>query len=69
MHLKCNRKWQRKVQIDFTTTSILYKGPCFGFPGGPVVKILPADPGHMDSIPGPALSHMPGEVKIVCHNN
>ena len=31
--LKFNRKCQSNVQIDFTTTLILYKGPCFGFPG------------------------------------
>ena len=67
--LKCNRKCQSNVQIDFTTTLILYKGPCFGFPGGPVVKSLPANPGHMGSIPGLGRSHMPRATKLVCQNN
>ena len=29
------------------------------FPGGPVVKNLPANAGDMGSIPGPGKSHMP----------
>ena len=29
------------------------------FPGGPVVKNLPANAGDTDSIPGPGRSHMP----------
>ena len=29
------------------------------FPGGPVVKKLPADAGDMGLIPGPGRSHMP----------
>ena len=29
------------------------------FPGGSVVKNLPANPGDMGSIPGPGRSHMP----------
>ena len=57
--LKCNRKCQSNVQIDFTTTLILYKGPCFGFPGGPVVKSLPANEGDTGSIPYLGRFHMP----------
>ena len=30
------------------------------FPGGPVVKNLPANAGDMGLIPGPGRSHMPG---------
>ena len=30
-----------------------------GFPGGAVVKNLPANAGDMGSIPGPGRSHMP----------
>ena len=30
-----------------------------GFPGGTVVKNLPANAGDMGSIPGPGRSHMP----------
>ena len=29
------------------------------FPGGAVVKNLPANAGYMDSSPGPGRSHMP----------
>ena len=29
-----------------------------GFPGGPVVKNLPADAGDMGSIPGPGILHV-----------
>ena len=29
------------------------------FTGGPVVKNLPANAGHMGSVPGPGRSHMP----------
>ena len=38
------------------------------FPGGAVVKNLPANTGDMGSIPGPGRSHMPGATKLVCHN-
>ena len=31
---------------------------CLGFPGGPVVKNLPASAGDMGSIPAPGRSHM-----------
>ena len=63
--LKCNRKCQSNVEIDFTITLILYRNPCFGFPGGPVVN-LPANAGHMGLIPGLGSSHMPGATKPVC---
>ena len=32
---------------------------CGDFPGGPVVKNLPANAGDMGSIPGPGRSHVP----------
>ena len=51
-----------------TTAAQLYKGPCFCFPGGPVVKNLTANAGHMGSIPGPGRSHMPRTTKPVCHH-
>ena len=41
--------------------------PGFGFPSGPVVKNLPANEGHMGSIPGPGRPHMPRATKQVCH--
>ena len=37
----------------------LSKNPVVGFPGGPVVKNLPASTGDTGSIPGPGRSHMP----------
>ena len=38
------------------------------FPGGPVVKNLPAKAGDMGSIPGPGRFHMPQSNEAVCHN-
>ena len=67
--LKFNRKCQSNDQIDFTTTLILYKGPCFGIPGGPVVNSLPANPGHMGSIAGLGRSHVPRATMLMCQNN
>ena len=41
----------------------------WGFPGGAVVKNLPANAGDMDSSPGPGRSHMPCRAtKPVRHN-
>ena len=37
------------------------------FPGGPVVKNLPADAGDTGSIPG--LGRFCGAIKLVCHND
>ena len=40
-----------------------------GFPGGPVVKNLPANAGDTGSVPGLGRSYMPyGASKPVCHN-
>ena len=39
-----------------------------GFPGGSVVKNLPASAGDTSSIPGPGGSHMPQATKPTCHN-
>ena len=36
-----------------------FKGLSQDFPGGAVVKNLPANEGDMGSIPGPGRSHMP----------
>ena len=36
-----------------------YKKVTMGFPGGAVVKNLPANAGDMGSSPGPGRSHMP----------
>ena len=38
------------------------------FPGGPVVKNLPADAGDMGSIPGPEDPTCHGAIKPVRHN-
>ena len=35
----------------------LSTNPVVGFPGGPVVKNLPASAGNTGSIPGPGRSH------------
>ena len=40
----------------------------WGFPGGVVVKNLPANAGDRGLSPGPGRSHMPGTTKPVCHN-
>ena len=37
----------------------LIKNNFFGFPGGTVVRNLPANAGDMGSIPGPGRSHVP----------
>ena len=39
--------------------NLVTESHAFDFPGGPVVKSLPASAGDMDSIPGPGRSHMP----------
>ena len=39
-----------------------------GFPGGPVVKNLPANVGDMGSIPGPERPFMPWGTKPVSRN-
>ena len=38
-----------------------------GFPGGPLVKNLPANAGDTGSILGPGRYHMPRASKPVCH--
>ena len=38
------------------------------FPGGPVIKNLPANAGDMGSIPGPGRLHNHGANKPVYHN-
>ena len=38
-----------------------------GFPGGPVIKSLPANTGNTNSIPGPGSSHMPQSNKTQPH--
>ena len=38
------------------------------FPGGPVVKNLPANAWDVDSIPGPGRFHMPLATKPMSHN-
>ena len=38
------------------------------FPGGTVVKNLPANSGDMGSSPGPGRTHMPHATKPMCHN-
>ena len=38
------------------------------FPGGPVVKSLPANAGDLGSLPGPGRYHMPWATKPVSHS-
>ena len=46
-----------------------YKGNSVrDFPGGVVVKNLPASAGDTGTSPGPGRSHMPGATKPVRHN-
>ena len=46
------RVWVRHVHI------VIFKMDNQDFPGGPVVKNLPANAGDMGSIPGPGRLHM-----------
>ena len=39
-----------------------------GFPGGSVIKNLPANEGDLGWIPGPGRSHMLWTAKLMCHN-
>ena len=45
----------QRVRHDLVTNTSAFKG----FPGGSVVKNLPASAEDMDSISGPGRSHMP----------
>ena len=50
--LKFLNKWEaeRSEKLEYD---------CWDFPGGELVKNLPANAGDTDSIPGPGRSHMP----------
>ena len=45
--------------LNYSLMKTLAEGDSRGFPGGAVVKNLPANAGDMSSIPGPERSHMP----------
>ena len=54
----CLQHCQIQRQMFFTK-SFDFKTKVVDFPGGTVVKNLPANAGVMGSIPGPGTSHMP----------
>ena len=63
---KSPRRWKtqdkRKLKISpggQITTNIYFKNEGQGFPGGSVVKDLPANAADMGLSPGPGRSHMP----------
>ena len=45
--------------LKYATNEFIYKTETGGFPGGAVVKNLPANAGDTDSSPGLGRSHMP----------
>ena len=47
--------WSQKIYLPWT----FLKNPSRDFPGGTVVKNLPANAGDTGSSPGPGRSHMP----------
>ena len=47
------------MNMEFQFCKIKNSGVGGGFPGGPVVKNLPANAGDMGSSPGPERYHMP----------
>ena len=55
---------------DYGTSPTMLKNLDFflDFPGGPVVKSPPANPGDMGSIPGPGRSQYCGAPKPMHHN-
>ena len=52
-------KVKQKTQNLGNEVKVKFKTIVLDFPGGAVVKILPANAGHTGSIPGPVRSHMP----------
>ena len=50
------------VLLPLQTFRIHLKSLNQGFPGGPVVKNLPANAGDTGSSPGPGRSHMPWSI-------
>ena len=67
-------KNKRNVRFFYKLEQLLY--PCqdlvkldlSGFPGGSVVKNLPASAGYTGLIPGPGRSHMPQATKTMSRN-
>ena len=51
------------------TTVMPFKNMSLDFPGGPLVKNLPANAGNMGLIPGREDSTYPGVTKPMHHNN
>ena len=47
------------TEAIYCFNAIPYQMPILDFPGGPVVKNLPANAGDMGSVPGLGRSHMP----------
>ena len=56
-----------EASLDFKVP--FSKETFWDFPGGPVVKKLPANAGDMGLIPGPGGSNMLGATKPVHHNH
>ena len=55
-----NKENRKKKELKKTKTKLLKKKIYFrGFPGGAVIKNLPANAGDTGSSPGPGRSHMP----------
>ena len=46
-------------KTEIIVYTLILKSPFRDFPGGAVVKYLPANAGDMGSIPGPGRYHMP----------
>ena len=57
-NLPCFRKWPSPSTLKITIQQVLKKY-FSGFPGGIVVKNLPANAGDTGSSPGPGSSHVP----------
>ena len=57
--------WFKLISLPLKHTHMLHKNKNSGFPGGSVVRNLPANA----SITGPGRSHMPWKTSPVCHNH
>ena len=51
--------WETKVPIPKAQMPLIQSRMLWVFPGGPLVKNLPANAGHVSLLPGPGRSHMP----------
>ena len=60
--LQCGKEWYETLCLTQKIVS------SWGFPGGSVIKNLPANAGDMGLIPGLEVFHMPWTTKSVCPN-